>query len=231
MADYTWTGATDGNLEEATNYDPNGLPTASDTLTIDPSTASITNNPSSGTSNAGTVNTDFSFGGVTIDGGTWTGAILDWGSLTINDGVFLGDLSDTTSGVTIYSGEFHGNVLCGGSINGGTFYGDVTANCPVTGDFYGDLLRQDASNMYTAPVIHHRMSLDGGSTWLYSPESPDVVYRGYVLTGTSNLGTAGTLTLPSTGEVKSGVSYGVAGTGSTGTMSVPAARLLVIGRQ
>ncbi len=53
----------------------------------------------------------------------------------------------------------------------------------------------------------------------YAPDFPDA---GHVYNDSVN-GVVGTLTLPAVGDVYSGVSFGVAGTGSMGTLTVPAA--------
>lgn len=216
MADYTWTGNIDGSLDEPANYDDgygeaSTLPTAEDSLSI-PETA---NHITSGTSDAGTVTTGFN---TSIQGGTF------WGDVTINGGTFVssGEFNGpvTANGVDIINGTFNGTLtMPEGIIEGGTFNAEVHCACSISGGtfngettntggssyinmatFNGPLTFEDSQ--FDGVAINHAVSFDGGSTWLYAPNSPSVAPPSKVLSGTANMGAMGTLLLrPAAGQV------------------------------
>lgn len=187
MADYTWTGAIDGDLDKAGNYTVGGsvatsVPGAGDTLDLNDT---FTNAPDSGSSDAGAV------------------AFSSTGIYTFF-AVFNGHV--TLSGY-IYGNTFNGLVesVGIGSIYGGVFNNNVDSRAGFTlgGIFNADLIAQEVA----ATTINHRLSFDNGTTWLYSPNSSAVAPASKVLTGTSNLGTAGTLKLPPAGTQSMGVGF------------------------
>jgi uncharacterized repeat protein (TIGR02543 family) len=112
-----WTGAVNGNLNNAANWD-NGVPTSGDTAVIEQKNLDLDGNlemPTSGTCVAGTVSIeDIDYTGATlIFGGTFSGTVT-------NNGVITG-------------GTFNGTVTNNFFISDGTFYGAVTNNNEIDG--------------------------------------------------------------------------------------------------
>jgi hypothetical protein len=99
----------------------------------------------------------------------------------------------------------------------GKVYTGITYGVNGTGTT-GSLTLPVASNVKTGSGTYG----DPGAalTPSYSPDFPAV---GNVLNSDTVDGVSGTLTLPSIGNVYTGVAYGVSGTGSTGTLTIPTA--------
>jgi hypothetical protein len=119
------------------------------------------------------------------------------------------------AGYSIGSGRFYGpaNIAGGysaetqttlGPLNGAEypkFYGPVQLHGNVDAslcEFYSDVMLYDGAGSVWAvrlagAKIHHRVSVDRGATWTYSPESAAVAPANKVLADTSNVGVAGTL--------------------------------------
>lgn len=200
MATYTYVdngGA--GDLSDPSSYSPAGTPGPGDTVVID-----LVNilgvEPLTGTCNAGTVELN---GGTIINGGTFNGNVALEGEAY--GGTFNGDVSGL-SGSVILGGTFNGAVDFGGSeINGGTFNGPLSV--PAIGSVY----------ISGNPAINDRWSIDGGTTWLYASDSPEIAAPSDVRAGASNAGTPGALDLPAEADVRAGVQYD--GASKTGTLT------------
>ena len=98
----------------------------------------------------------------------------------------------------------------------GTVYTGVTYGIPGS-TLTGSLTLPSASNVLSGSGSYGRASAP--TTPSYSPDYPNVA--NVLSTDTSN-GVSGTLSLPSTNQVQSTVSYGAGGNGSTGNYSLPA---------
>ena len=218
----TWTGNTDRSLSNAANWDT--LPASSDTALIPVVAAG--KSPTSGTCSAGTVTLTSH---ASIDGGVWTGG----GTLTITSG--SGPITLITAGTfsmpigqgsgpycEIDGGVYNGPVtlLYYGQIYGGTFTANVACaqSCyiaPSVGvpTFNADLMVNTGGHIYNGIVINKRLSMDGGSTWLYKPTADTVAVN--ILSGKIINGVTGTYVVP----VQVGYSALAAGYGAGGTVS------------
>lgn len=149
----------------------------------------------------GTVTTAAS---IDISGGTYNDTFNDDNNSTINDGLFFGQVDQSNSG-TIFGGTFNGEYFGSGvSFQGGTFNATVapTSSTISGGTFVGDLATDGSCNVQ-AGTFNGRVSFDNGSTWLYSASAVGVAPANKVLTGTTNLGVAGTAPAgsPSSGPI------------------------------
>lgn len=102
----------------------------------------------------------------------------------ISGGTFNGPVTLTDGTMQITGGTFNDVVDCQantGIIQGGTFNSDFRANPSGFG------------LALATGTFNHRISLDNGSSWLYSPNSSSVADPADVRSGVSNLGESGSL--------------------------------------
>lgn len=150
--------------------------------------ASITN---------GTFAAEVDGNGPTFGGGTFNGPVSISGGATFNAGTFNSTVTDVGSSSFI-GGTFNGGVATFGSIFGGIFTNSVTVDGGgqvLAGTFSGDLVIIGATlnNTGGGPIsVTGRISVDGGSTFLYAPSAVGVAPANKVLVGTTNLGVPGT---------------------------------------
>lgn len=175
-----WTGNVDGDLENASNWS-NGIPASGDTAAFD--YAYLTGNaanPSSGTCAAGTVTNI----GISIDGGTWSGAIDTWGYINagtfngtvatgsaIGDGTFNGAVTSTAP-EGIAGGTYYDTVTFTGAVYGGTYYGTITnivTGFIADGTFYGAVTTDTSieGGTYYGPVTNNGVIRNFGTITFY----------------------------------------------------------------
>ena len=136
------------------------------------------------------------------------------------------DLS-TVSGAGLTSANFDTSIATAATFE---FWDAVGARHTVTGD--ADLV---ASNVKNSVEIHGvtgsvvetpgNCSSDGDTACVATATYTAALTTGLadkVLSGQTVAGVGGNITLPTAGDVESGVSYGIGGNGSTGTFAVPA---------
>ena len=130
------------------------------------------------------------------------------GAGTVSAGTFNNTV--TINAGTISGGSFGGAVAFnGGTMSGGTYALAVTASSGAT--------FTNTTPVFNGSVIFQNT---GGTSTLYSTTSPAVAPASMVWSGTSNLGTTGTLGLPATGYVlQAAPAWGVGGL-TTGTLIV-----------
>lgn len=144
----------------------------------------------------------------TINAGNFNGTLTNQASGIVYDGVYGDVVNNTGDSTTIYGGTFNGTVTnqSSASIYDGTFNASVSNITNAT--IFGGHFWQDVSS-YGALIgggrYEHRLSYNGGTRWYYAPDSPAVAPASKVLTGNSNLGTAGTLVLPPAGTQSMGI--------------------------
>ena len=162
MAARTWTGAVDGVVTKAGNYDvlePVSAPSGMDTLTIPTGCA---NYPSTGVypaTGAVTIDSGGSIAGGTfegtvgndgtISGGTVTGGVTNGG--TISGGTFTNTVTNEAA-CTISGGVFKGAVHNDGAISAGTFESTVLAHAStsaISGGYFLGVLTYAAGTLVT----------------------------------------------------------------------------------
>ena len=188
VATYYWRGNISGDVSDINNYAttaggttvPGGI-TSADTINT---ATTLGYAPASGIAIGDAI---WSYNS-TIIGGTFNGAVTTDGF--INGGTFNGAV--TSNYRDINGGTFNAAVTNNGSIDYGTFNGAVTNYSYI----YGGTFNGSVTNNYIVQggTFNDRLSIDNGTTWLYSPNSPYVAPANKVLAGTSNLGVAGTST-------------------------------------
>ena len=145
--EYYWQGAVSGDLGDTNNFvltgsfKTNVLPQAADNLNINSSLYPVTNRISSGTCRA-KVTGGGTAGTACLMGGLFTNAV--YGTCTISNGVFTGAVYGFNA---IADGVFS-NLVCGGSgkyTRGGTFYGTVTNQGPITAGTFNGVVYQAGS--------------------------------------------------------------------------------------
>lgn len=144
---------------------------------------------------------------LSIYDGTFFGPVTDPNT----NGVYGGTFNGTVQSYAIYGGTFNeivnatgGQIFAGtfndqavaefGSIYGGTFNSYVDGySVYITGGIFNgavNIADGQVANDFSGS-FNGSLSFDG-ATWLYSPQSPAVAPADKVLSGTSNLGVAGT---------------------------------------
>jgi hypothetical protein len=201
MAEKIWTGAVDGDLAKAGNWD-GGVPQAGDwaTFNADPTTP-----PSYGTltCDLALVNEGASIGSTGSPGAIYNCDVVG-SACFLEGGTFNGEVT-LANASTINAGTFNASVTLNGSsvVYGGTFNAVVINGIIAGGTIYDRWMYDPANELYMYTV---------DSTYL---PPADTVLAGQ--TEDYPVGTP-TLVLPPENEVKSGTEYGVGGDGSKGTM-------------